>query len=123
MERIRVNTYDSMHRNWTVHCNSCNAEMEYSDAAFVDDYVYCYDCAYIANVPNHICPGCRNYATNSITLCNDCRRNEIYRKAMNQWGVEIARTNDHHNKDKITLLEWFDVLRHYNYRCAYCERG
>lgn len=123
MKTIRVNTYYSMHKDYSVYCNSCDSEMEYSDAAFIDDDVYCYECVYMASVPSGICPGCRNYTTNSITLCGDCRKNEMYRKALNQLGSEIARTDDQRNKNKLTPVEWFDVLRHFNFRCAYCERG
>ncbi len=119
---IRVTQYyDRPARRRRVWCYECGVERDFNDTATVEDKVYCYSCAYLVDTGiARICPACRNYFVKTAHLCEECGNNEFYRKIVRQWTAAINRTGDQNNKDAVTLLEWFDTLRHFGYGCVYC---
>jgi hypothetical protein len=122
---VKVLGYWESGKDWKIHCNGCEAEIDRNDAARGDDSeYYCYDCVYIVKDDRQtICPACRNYSKHHTVLCKECHKQGHYRRAVRQWNGEINRTADQNTKDGITLLEWFDTLRHFEYRCIYCTAG
>lgn len=127
MGLIKVTTgwhYDSWYQK-QVACSRCGRVEQYSDMAQieVDDFNrhYCFDCAYeVIDSERAICPACRNYHYNQNTpFCNTCRKLETAKHIATQVNSQLNRTRD--PRDNLTILEWFDTLRHYGFRCIYCR--